>query len=104
LAETSYVSDVSETGAELDGLLRALANPHRRLIVQACWDDEHTAGDLAERLGLAPASTSEHLKVLRKHRLVDMRVEGTFRIYRSRPEALARLSHLLETTFPREAP
>jgi ArsR family transcriptional regulator, virulence genes transcriptional regulator len=93
---------VSETVAELDGLLRALANPHRRQIVQACWGTEHTAGELAELLGLAPASTSEHLKVLRKHRLVEMRVEGTFRIYQSRQEAIAQLAHLLATTFPTE--
>jgi DNA-binding transcriptional ArsR family regulator len=98
-SEASYASDVSET-AELDGLLRALANPHRRQIVQACWGVEHTAGELAELLDLAPASASEHLKVLRKHRLVEMRVEGTFRIYRSRPEELARLAHLLTATFP----
>jgi DNA-binding transcriptional ArsR family regulator len=104
-SETSYVSDVSETVAELDGLLRALANPHRRQIVQACWDAERTAGELAELLGLAPASASEHLKVLRKHRLVDVRTEGTFRIYRSRPEAPARLAHLLAVIFsmPEEA-
>jgi DNA-binding transcriptional ArsR family regulator len=87
---------------ELDDLLRALANPHRRQIVEACWVTERTAGELAEMLGLAPASASEHLKVLRKHRLVEMRVEGTFRIYRSRPEAVARLAHLLATTFPME--
>jgi DNA-binding transcriptional ArsR family regulator len=103
--ETGYVSDVSETADEpdeLDGLLRALANPHRRQIVQACWGGERTAGELGELLGLAPASTSEHLKVLRKHRLVDVRVEGTYRFYRSRPEALARLAQLLAATFTQE--
>jgi DNA-binding transcriptional ArsR family regulator len=93
---------VSETGVELDDLLRALANPHRRQIVEACWGSERTAGELAELLGLAPASTSEHLKVLRMHAVVEVRVEGTFRIYRSRPEAIARLAHLLAATFPTE--
>jgi DNA-binding transcriptional ArsR family regulator len=87
---------------ELDELLRALAHPARRLIVSACWSTERTAGELAELLDLAPASTSEHLKVLRKHRLVDMRVEGTFRIYRSRPPEIARLRRLLDATFPTE--
>ena len=95
---------MSETGAELDDLLRALANPHRRQVVEACWETERTAGELAERLGLAPASTSEHLKVLRKHRVVEVRVEGTFRIYKSRPEAIARLARLLAATFPEERP
>jgi DNA-binding transcriptional ArsR family regulator len=95
---------VSETEAELDDLLRAVANPHRRQIVQACWRAERSAGELGEQIGLAPASTSEHLKVLRKHRLVDVRVEGTYRMYRSRPEAMARLAHLLATVYPQEQP
>jgi DNA-binding transcriptional ArsR family regulator len=99
-----YISTVPETAEELDGLLRAIANPHRRLILQECWLAEHTAGELAELLDLAPASTSEHLKVLRKHELVEQRVEGTFRIYRSRPQAVVRLRQLLEAAFPTEAP
>lgn len=93
-----------ETAEELDGLLRAVANPHRRLILQACWSTDHTAGELADLLGLAPASASEHLKVLRKHELVEQRVEGTFRIYRSRQRAVLRLRRLLEAAFPMEAP
>ena len=93
-----------ETAEELDGLLRAIANPHRRLILQACWSVERTAGELAELLDLAPASASEHLKVLRKHELVEQRVEGTFRIYRTRPQAVMRLRQLLEATFPMEGP
>ena len=98
----SIVSGVPEASSELDGLLRALAHPARRMIVSACWSGERTAGELAELVHLAPASTSEHLKVLRKHRLVEMRVEGTFRIYWARPEAMARLRRLLEITFPME--
>jgi DNA-binding transcriptional ArsR family regulator len=93
---------VSEIRKELDGLLRATANSHRRLILEACWSSERTAGELTELLDLAPASTSEHLKVLRKHRLVDVDVMGTFRIYRSRQAGVARLLRLLETTFPME--
>jgi DNA-binding transcriptional ArsR family regulator len=95
---------VSEAEQELDGLLRALANPHRRLIVQACWSAGRSAGELAGLLELAPASTSEHLKVLRKHGLVDLTINGTFRIYRTRRQALLRLRRLVETVFPMEEP
>ena len=81
-----------------------MANSHRRQIVRACWSVDRTAGELADVLDLAPASASEHLKVLRKHELVEQRVEGTFRIYRSRRPAVLRLRRLLETAFPMEAP
>ena len=77
-----------------------LASSHRRAILQQVWSRERGAGELARHLGLAPASVSEHLKVLRKSGLVDMRVAGTYRLYRARPERLRELSHLLARAFP----
>ena len=95
---------MSEAEQEFDGLLRALANPHRRLIVQECWSEARSAGELSELLDLAPASTSEHLKVLRKHGLVDLTINGTFRIYRTRRQIVSRLRELFEAVFPLEEP
>jgi DNA-binding transcriptional ArsR family regulator len=85
---------------DLDELLRAMASPHRRAILEQVWGRERGAGELAQHLGLAPASVSEHLKVLRKSRLVDLRVDGTYRFYRARPERLRELRHLLAQAFP----
>jgi len=39
-------------------------------------------------IALAPASVSEHLKVLRKTGLVEQARDGRFRRYRTQPEAL----------------
>jgi DNA-binding transcriptional ArsR family regulator len=106
LTACATVSDQSETSwwaadiEDLDELLRVLASPHRRAILQQVWSRERGAGELAQHLGLAPASVSEHLKVLRKSGLVVMRVEGTYRLYRARPERLRDLSHLLAQAFP----
>jgi DNA-binding transcriptional ArsR family regulator len=102
--ETKYISHVSEAEQEFDGLLRALANPHRRLIVQECWSAARSAGEIADLLDLAPASASEHLKVLRKHGLVDLNINGTFRIYQTRRQAVLRLRGLFEAVFPMEEP
>jgi DNA-binding transcriptional ArsR family regulator len=85
---------------DLDELLRAVASRHRRHILSEVWDRERSAGDLAELLELAPASVSEHLRVLRKHGLVAMRIEGTFRLYRAVPERLHHLTGLLAGMFP----
>ena len=85
---------------DLDELLRAVASSHRRRILSQTWTCERGAGELAERLGLAPASVSEHLKVLRKTGLVTMRADGTHRLYRAHPERLAHLVDLLSRTFP----
>jgi DNA-binding transcriptional ArsR family regulator len=43
---------------------------------------------------------SEQLKVLRKIGLVAMRVDGTYRLYRARPERIGDLLRMLAQTFP----
>jgi len=89
-----------EEPAELDELLRAVASGHRRRILYEVWERERGAGELTERLGLAPASVSEHLKVLRKTGLVTMRVDRTYRLYQARPERLEQLADMLARVFP----
>jgi DNA-binding transcriptional ArsR family regulator len=74
--------------AELDELLRALAHPARRSIVSRCLGEWVPAGTLVDELGLAPATVSEHLKVLRKTGLIELQVDGTWRRYRSLPDRL----------------
>jgi len=88
---------------EADELLRALAHPARREILRRCWEQPMPAGTLADALDLAPASVSEHLKVLRKTGLAVLTREGTFRWYRADPQRVAALAAWL-TSFPTEAP
>jgi DNA-binding transcriptional ArsR family regulator len=85
---------------DLDELLRAVASRHRRDILRHVWNEERGAGELATQLGLAPASVSEHLKVLRKSGLVEMRVAGTYRLYRASAHRMHDLVLLLEHQFP----
>ena len=85
---------------ELEELLRAVASVHRRSILRLVWVGERGAGELAEALGLAPASVSEHLKVLRKTGLVVVRIEGTYRWYRAVPARVHELIGLLTQEFP----
>jgi DNA-binding transcriptional ArsR family regulator len=67
--------------AALDERLRALAHPVRRRLVVDCLDEPRTAGYLVARSGLAPASVSEHLKVLRKTGLLVLERRGRHRYY-----------------------
>jgi len=67
--------------AALDERLRALAHPVRRRLVAACLAEPQPAGRLVELTGLAPASVSEHLKVLRKTGLLVLEARGRFRLY-----------------------
>lgn len=85
---------------DLDELLRAVSSRHRRDILRHVWEQECGAGELATHLGLAAASVSEHLKVLRKSGLVEMRIAGTYRLYRASSHRMRDLTRLLEREFP----
>lgn len=59
----------------------AIAEPQRRRILSLLRSGERAATGIAERLGLAPASASKHLRVLREVGLVRVRAEGRQRFY-----------------------
>ncbi len=61
--------------------LAALADPTRRRIVEILAVREHTAGEIVARFELTAPAISQHLKVLRKARLVTVRAEGQRRIH-----------------------
>jgi DNA-binding transcriptional ArsR family regulator len=85
---------------DLDDGLRALSHPARREILMRCTGKWVAAGDLASALDVAPATTSEHLKVLRKSGLVELEVDGTWRRYRTVTAALDNLIATLSALFP----
>ena len=85
----------------IDRTLAALADPHRRQVVELLRERPRRAGELAEAVGLSPPAMSRHLRALRESRLVaetpdpfDTRV----RIYRLRPQPMAHLKAWLEET------
>lgn len=67
----------------------ALAEPHRRQILDLLRDGECAAGDLIEPLELSQPGVSKHLKVLRDAGLVAVRSEGRQRVYALCPQPLA---------------
>ena len=83
----------------VDRILGALADPHRRRVVELLSIEPRRAGDLAREVGLAPPSMSRHLRALREARLVDEDSpmgDARVRIYRLRPQPMAHLKAWLE--------
>ncbi len=68
-----------------------LADATRVEILWALVDQELAVNDLAEYLGRAPASVSQHLAKLRMARLVQTRREGTKVFYRIENDHVAQL-------------
>ena len=66
----------------------AVAEPRRRLILDALANGERPVNDLARLLGMAQPQVSKHLRVLREVGAVDVRDEGRQRLYRLNGRAL----------------
>jgi len=73
----------------------ALAEPHRRQILDLLRGGERPAGELVESLRLSQPGVSKHLKVLREGGLVVARAEGKQRLYALRPEPLVEVDRWL---------
>ncbi len=67
----------------------ALAEPHRREILDLLRVRERSVTDLVERLDLSQPGVSKHLKVLREAGLVAVRPDGRQRHYALRGAPLA---------------
>jgi DNA-binding transcriptional ArsR family regulator len=81
--------------AEVDRVARAIAAPRRREILTLVRDEELSAGEIASRFDVSRPAVSQHLTALREAGLLGERREGTRRLYRAQPEALAGLRDFL---------
>jgi DNA-binding transcriptional ArsR family regulator len=85
----------------LDLTLAALADPHRRQVVDLLRERPHRAGELARAARISFPAMSRHLKTLRKSGLVEEdrdELDSRVRIYRLRPQAMAELKTWLAQT------
>lgn len=84
----------------VDAVLHALADPHRRRVIEALREGEATAGELSSLLPIARPGVSRHLRVLREAGLVDVRRRAQWRVYVLCPEPLAEVDIWLERYRP----
>jgi len=92
---------VSQSAAGIDRTLAALADPHRRRVIELLRERPHRAGELAQRTGLALPAMSRHLRQLREGGLVaesHPAFDARVRIYALDPKPIAALKHWLEET------
>ena len=86
MARTATTADV----------FNAIAEQHRRDILDVLVDREVAVGELVEELQLEQTAVSKHLKVLRTVDLVRSRTDGRRRLYRLNGPALEPVQHWLE--------
>lgn len=91
----------SAAATRLDETLAALADPHRRRVVELLRERPRRAGELAQAAGLTAPAMSRHLRTLRWSGLVEEtspEFDARVRVYQLRPEAMVHLLRWLEET------
>lgn len=90
-------------GPDIDRLLTALADPHRRRTVELLSERPRAAGELARELGVTPPAMSRHLRALRDARVIfetrpdaDVVYDARVRVYALRADGMAHLKEWLE--------
>ena len=78
-------------------VFNAIAEAHRRDILDALVTGEASVGELVDRLDMAQPQVSKHLKVLAEVGLVHVRAAGRHRVYRLEAPSLAPLQRWLAT-------
>jgi DNA-binding transcriptional ArsR family regulator len=90
----------TESGAALDHILAALADPTRRQVIDLLRERPRRAGELAAAFGIAAPLMSKHLRILRVTRLIEearLDTDARVRLYQLRPQPFEQLQTWLET-------
>ena len=92
-------SALKASADDASALLKALANPHRLMIVCTLIDGEQSVGALAQRLGVRETLASQHLGLLRRDDVVVSRRDGQTIYYRLQGGQARALVETLSTLF-----
>jgi DNA-binding transcriptional ArsR family regulator len=80
-------------------VFEALADPHRRAILEALRDGERSVGELADALPISRPAVSRHLRLLSGAGLVAAEPRGTRRLYRLQEEGVEAARAYLESVW-----
>ena len=90
--------EMKKQAREASGVLKAIANETRLLILCTIIEDDFTVNQLAEITGSAQSAVSQHLKVLSEQKIVSPKRIGKKIIYKitdPRVKAILVLMHAL---------
>lgn len=99
----SQVQNIEEHADQAAGFLKALASPHRLLILCQLVNGEKNVTDLIEATGLPQTSMSQHLGKLRSEGVVTYRRDHRTLYYRIDHPAVAQIMAVMYDEFCRNA-
>jgi len=83
------MTEMETVAKELAELFGVLGNPHRVRILEALRDGEVDVNGIQQAVGISHSGVSQHLALLRAHRLVSERRDGRHVYYHLAQPALA---------------
>ena len=81
----------------IHAVLKAIAEPQRIAILRLVHKQELPAGEIATHFNTTRQSISQHLRLLTDAGLLELRREGTKRLYHVRGEAFGEVRTFLDT-------
>lgn len=100
MAPETAQTEPSARESASDAVLRALADPNRRRILQLVRNRELPAGQIAAHFNITQQAVSQHLHVLERAGLLSERRAGAKRLYSLRPESLEPVRLVLAELWP----
>lgn len=93
------IDDMQKAAAEAAGLMQALSNPNRLMLLCSLAEGESSVGALVEQLQLRQTSVSQQLALLRKEGLVTTRRDGQTIYYSLADEKAAEVIKILYNLY-----
>lgn len=90
---------LSEQSTAAAGLLSAMANPKRLMILCSLVEGEVAVGALATQVGLSQSALSQHLSKLRAQKLVKTRRDAQTIYYSSTSESVIKILGTLQDIY-----
>ncbi len=92
-------AEMEKNVGEASELLKAMASPHRLMLLCLLADQEWSVSGLTEELGLRQATVSQHLARLRQEGLVATRREAQTIYYSIADKTAAAIIRILYKTY-----
>lgn len=97
---TPNISLLQAQAEQASGLLKAMSNPHRLLILCMLCDSPGTAaGELSAITGLSPSATSQHLARMKEEGLIESQRQAQRVNYFIKDEAVGKIISTLKGIY-----